>query len=246
MVSSISKNFFTHPAIPHFVLQRKTQKRLIEARTADEQSLGNDVYLEVLRRIISGVYPAGYELKTTQLAKDLGVSRTPILFALSRLISDGIVTQRRNMRAVVNITASNWLLDVHELRLLLEPTAAALAAERIGDDVLENLEVITLAAEPRKSRNWIKKGQDLDFALHLSIADHTGNEALRQAIYKCWQYKGLSYLLGADSPDVLGRNYPEHVAILGALKAHDSEQASALMKEHLRNASTYRLNPKVV
>ncbi len=228
------------------VLQRKTQKKLIEVRTAGENSLGNDVYLEVLRRIINGDYPGGYELKTTQLARDLGVSRTPVLFALSRLISDGIVTQRRNMRAVVNIDADNWLLDVHELRLLLEPTAAALAADRITDKVLADLDQLLLAAEPSKSRNWIKKGQELDFALHLSIADHTSNEALRQAIYKCWQYKGLSYLLGANSPNVLARNYPEHVAILGALRNRQSEQASALMKEHLRNASTYRLNPKVV
>jgi DNA-binding GntR family transcriptional regulator len=229
-----------------FVLQRKNQKKPIQAPATDAHSLGDDVYLEVLRRIINGDYPGGFELKTTQLARELGVSRTPVLFALSRLISDGIVTQRLNMRAVVNIQADNWLLDVHELRLLLEPTASALAAERIPDDVLANLELITLAAEPRKFRNWIKKGQELDFALHLSIADNTGNEALRQAIHKCWKYKGLSYLLGADSPNVLARNYPEHVAILDALKARQSEQASALMKEHLRNASTYRLNPKVV
>jgi DNA-binding GntR family transcriptional regulator len=228
------------------VLPRQTQKKLIEVRTAGEQSLGNEVYLEVLRRIINGEYPGGYELKTTQLARELGVSRTPVLFALSRLISDGIAAQRRNMRAVVNIDADNWLLDVHELRLLLEPTAAALAAERITDEVLANLEALTLAAKPRKSRNWIKKGQELDFVLHLSIADHTGNEALRQAIYKCWQYKGLAYLLGADSPDLLGRSYPEHVVILDALKARQSEQAAALMKEHLRNVSLYRLDPKVV
>jgi DNA-binding GntR family transcriptional regulator len=228
------------------VLERKTQKKLIEVRTAGENSLGNDVYLEVLRRIINGDYPGGFELKTTQLARELGVSRTPVLFAMSRLISDGIVTQRRNMRAVVNIEAENWLLDVHELRLLLEPTASSLAADRITDKVLEELEAITLAAEPRKSRNWVKKGQELDFALHLGIADHTGNEALRQAIYKCWQYKGLSYLLGADSPDVLARNYPEHVEILHALKSRDSERAAVIMKNHLRNASKYRLNPKVV
>jgi DNA-binding FadR family transcriptional regulator len=138
------------------------------------------------------------------------------------------------------------LLDVHKLRLLLEPSAAAMAADRMTNDALENLDLLIKAAEPHKSRNWIKKGQDLDFALHLTIADFCGNEAIRQAIHKCWQYKGLSYLLGANSPTVLARNYPEHVAILDALKQHDSDAASRLMKEHLRNASTYRLDPKIV
>jgi DNA-binding GntR family transcriptional regulator len=228
------------------VSTKRTPKRILPPSADDGQSLGDEVYLEVLRRIIRGEYPGGYELKTTQLAKELGVSRIPVLLALSRLISDGIVTQRRNMRARVNIEAENWLLDVHKLRLLLEPSASAMAADRITNDALENLDLMTKAAEPHKSRNWIKKGQDLDFALHLTIADFCGNEAIRQAIHKCWQYKGLSYLLGANSPTVLARNYPEHVAILEALKQHDSDAASRLMKEHLRNASTYRLDPKIV
>jgi DNA-binding GntR family transcriptional regulator len=221
---------------------KRTPKKFISPPPEEGHSLGDEVYLEILRRIIRGEYPGGFELKTTQLAKELGVSRIPVLLALSRLISDGIVTQRRNMRARVNIEAENWLLDVHKLRLLLEPTAAALAADRITNDALQNLDVLIKAAEPHKARNWIKKGQDLDFALHLSIADFCGNEALRQAIHKCWQYKGLSYLLGANSPTVLARNYPEHVAI----QQRDSDAATRIMKEHLRNASTYRLDPKIV
>jgi DNA-binding GntR family transcriptional regulator len=213
---------------------------------AEEQSLGDEVYLEVLRRIIRGDYPGGFELKTTHLARDLKVSRTPVLFALSRLISDGIVVQRRNMRAVVNIEAENWLLAIHELRELLEPQAAALAATRVSGDALKRLEKLAAAAEPFKASNWIKRSIEFDFALHLTIADNTGNEALRQAIHKCWRYKGLSYRLGANSPQVLARNHPEHLAILAGLQQRDPEVARAEMDEHLRNAATYRIGPKVV
>jgi DNA-binding FadR family transcriptional regulator len=102
------------------------------------------------------------------------------------------------------------------------------------------------AAEPYKASNWIKKSIEFDFALHLTIADNTGNEALRQAIHKCWRYKGLSYRLGANSPQVLARNHPEHLAILAALKHHDAKRASAEMLNHLQNAATYRIGPKVV
>ena len=66
-----------------------------------QQSRVDDVYHEILARIVRGVLPGGSELKSTQLAQALGVSRTPVVQALSRLIADGIVTQKMNMRAVV-------------------------------------------------------------------------------------------------------------------------------------------------
>ena len=211
-----------------------------------EESLGSELYVEILRRIICGDYPGGFELKTTQLAREFEVSRTPIFFALSRLISDGIVQQRRNMRAIVNIDAENWLLEIHELRSLMEPTAAALAATRMPEASIKHLIKLAAAAEPKKSANWIKNAIELDFALHLTIADNTGNEALRQAIHKCWRYKEVSYRLGANSPQVLARNHPAHLAILAALRKRDSNLARAEMSTHLQNAAKYRVWPKVV
>lgn len=213
---------------------------------SEASSRVDEVYRQILARIIRGELPGGAELKSTQLASALGVSRTPVVQALARLIADGIVTQRMNMRAVVRPGAENWLIDVHELRLLLEPAAAARAAQRMTPQALGALEQQAATVEPQADDLWIRRAREFDFALHLTIADQAGNQPMRDAIYKCWQYKQLSYELSPDRIDSILRGYEEHLTILEALKAGDSATASAAMELHLRLAKSYRPEGRVV
>jgi DNA-binding GntR family transcriptional regulator len=210
------------------------------------QSLVDEVYQQLLARIVRAELPGGTELKSTQLADQLGVSRTPVVQALSRLIADGIVTQRLNMRAVVRPGAENWLVEIHELRLLLEPAAAARAAQNISVDAATALERAGVEVSPQSDANWLDRARQFDFQLHLTIADHCANQPLRGAIYKCWQYKGLSYQLGGDESQALLRGYDEHMSIVAALKAGDSQTAAAAMELHLRHASSYRPEKRIV
>ena len=86
------------------------------------------VYEQILLQIVSGALTGGGEIKSTLLAKQLGLSRTPVVQALQRLAADGLVTLEMNKRAVVRPGAENWLVELHELREWLEPPAAARAA----------------------------------------------------------------------------------------------------------------------
>ncbi|HEX6961178.1 MAG TPA: GntR family transcriptional regulator [Lacipirellula sp.] len=213
---------------------------------AGVRSLVDQVYDQVLARIISGELPGGSELKSTVLADQLGVSRTPVVQALSRLIADGIVTQRMNMRAVVRPGAENWLVEIHELRLLLEPAAAARAALNITDEALQAMERAADEVAPDADADWVERARQFDYKLHLGIADHSNNQPLRGAIYKCWQYKGLSYQLGPDPSESIRRGYEEHRSILASLQARDSQTTAAAMELHLRHASSYRPEKRIV
>ncbi len=206
----------------------------------------DQVYDQVLARIVRGELPGGSELKSTVLAEELGVSRTPVVQALSRLIADGIVTQRMNMRAVVRPGAENWLVEVHELRLLLEPPAAARAADAITSEALHDLQSVADQLPATSDAAWAEHARQFDFQLHLTIADHCCNQPLRGAIYKCWQYKGLSYVLGPDPSESIQRGLTEHLSILAALQARDSRTAAAAMELHLRHASSYRPQKRIV
>jgi DNA-binding GntR family transcriptional regulator len=231
-----------------------TLRRASRAAVADEphraadllHSRVEDVYHQILARIVHGELPGGSELKSTQLAGALGVSRTPVVQALSRLIADGIVTQRMNMRAVVRPGAENWLVEIHELRLLLEPAAASRAAEHMPLAVIEQLQAQADAVDPQSDPDWVKRAREFDFSLHLAISEHAANEPLRGAIDKCWQFKRLSYELGADRSEALLRGFREHRIILAALAARDAATAAAAMELHLRLASSYRPNGRVV
>jgi DNA-binding GntR family transcriptional regulator len=211
-----------------------------------ETSLVDTVYQEILLRIIRGDLLGGQELKSTVLAKDLGVSRTPVVQALQRLAADGIITLEINKRAVVRPGAENWLVEIHQLRELLEPHAASLAATRLTDEQFAKLdELAKEAADPTRS-DWAEAVEHFDFALHLAIADATGNLALREAIRKCWSFKRLSYAAGPDRPEALEKGYQEHLSILAALKARDPQTAAAAMLFHLRSAAVLRPDRRIV
>ena len=211
-----------------------------------EQTLVDGVYERILLRIIQGKLHSGQELKSTILAQELGVSRTPVVQALQRLAADGIVNLELNKRAVVRPGAENWLVEIHQLRELLEPPAAALAAQNMPDDQLARLRELAEAAADRNSPGWSDAVRRFDFALHLAIADHTGNMALREAIRKCWSYKRLSYDAVVDLPETLAKAYEEHLAILTALGSRDAQTASAAMLFHLRSAAATRPERRIV
>jgi DNA-binding FadR family transcriptional regulator len=139
-----------------------------------------------------------------------------------------------------------WSPTVHQVREMLEPPAAALAAIRIAAEVLQELDRLRRAAEPKRSEDWMMAGRKFDQAIHLSIADCCGNLPLRQTIYKCWSYKQLIFDAGFDNPQMVETGYHEHAAILQALVRRDAATASAAMLFHLRSASCLRADSGIV
>lgn len=224
----------------------------------DSPSLVDEVYQKLLLRIIRCELPGGTELKSTQLAREIGVSRTPVVQALARLQADGIVIQQKNHRAVVREGAENWLVEIHELRLLLEPSAAAMAAQRIPEAEVVRLK--TLAADVKACQQqyedgdqssehlqkWGTASRAFDYALHLAIAEHCGNLPITEAIHKCWSYKRVSYSAAGETPEIMTRGLYDHTVLLDSLQNRDSETASAAMTMHLRNASRMRPDRLIV
>jgi DNA-binding GntR family transcriptional regulator len=204
------------------------------------------VYEQILLQIVSGVLTGGGEIKSTLLAKQLGLSRTPVVQALQRLAADGLVTLEINKRAVVRPGAENWLVELHELREWLEPPAAARAALHLSVEDLARLRVHAEEARPHSHADWPAAAQRFDFALHLTIADRSGNFALRETIRKIWAFKRLSYLAAPERPETLERGYREHLSLLDALERRDGETARAAMLFHLRSAGTLRQSSTIV
>lgn len=208
-------------------------------------SLVDGVYDQILLRIVRGELVGGSELKSTRLARDLGVSRTPVVQALQRLEADGIVVHEVNRRAVVRPGAENWLIEVHQLRELIEPRAAAMAAGRIPGEVVGRLRRLALRARPGR-RGWAAAARELDYGLHLAIADSCGNMPLAEAIRRCWSFKRVSYEAGKEEPAWLAHGYEQHLAIIDALERRDAETAMAAARYHLRSAASFRPAEKIV
>jgi DNA-binding GntR family transcriptional regulator len=221
------------------VNRRKKPKPAAQVARPDASRV-DAVYEQILLGIVRGELRGGEKLKSTGLAERLGVSRTPVVQALQRLAADGLVSLEANKRAVVRPGAENWLVEIHAMRELLEPEAAALAAERITNGDLAKLERLAEEAAPHARRTWQSAAQRFDFALHLAIAERCGNFALGEAIRKCWSFKRLSYLALPERAENLERGYREHLAILAALRSRDAQTARAAVAFHLRSAASIR------
>ena len=214
--------------------------------TAPDVSRVEAVYEAILLQIVRGELTGGTEIKSTLLAQRLGLSRTPVVQALQRLAADGLVTLELNKRAVVRPGAENWLVELHELRELLEPTAAARAAQQLTAADLERLQSLAAQARPHGHPDWMAAAQAFDFALHLTIAERSGNFALWETIRKIWTFKRLSYLAAPEPAETIEQGYGEHLALLAALRARDSETARAAMLFHLRSAARLRTSRTIV
>ena len=87
------------------------------------------------KALFSGEYKSGDELSLTEIAKKLGVSRTPVREAFQQLESEGLIKLRMNKGAIVNPIDEKYIRDHYEMRMLLESEAAYRAAKNGLPDV---------------------------------------------------------------------------------------------------------------
>ena len=178
-----------------------------------------DVVFTTLRRaIITGEFTPGERLMEVSLARQLGVSRTPVREAIRKLELEGLVTMIPRKGAQVSHITEKSLRDVVEVRMVLEEYAVALACERITSSDCKELarlhEEFSLAVE---------KGDVLDIAekderFHDAIFRATDNDrlisiinSLREQFYR---YR-LEYVKDISQWSTLVN---EHLALLNAIR----------------------------
>ena len=204
-------------------------------------------YDELLRRIVSGELTEGEPIKGALIAKEMGLSRTPVVQAISRLTSEGVLKQELNRRAIVAAGADRWFVNLHEVRILLEPAAAQQAAGKLDGDTIQSLN--ELACRFESEIEWDARrdaAYSLDFALHTTIADHAGNLMIRSIVDRCMSFKRFAYRIPNDIPERLDRSHREHMEILHAVANGNAETAHAAMLFHLRSTFRDLPNTRVV
>ena len=107
---------------------------------------------ELREAILSGEFGPGERLRTASLAKRFGSSRTPVREALVQLEGEGLVDIEPRRGALVRSFASSDLIDLYEIRALLEPAAAARAALRVREDQLDRLRALVALSDARGGR----------------------------------------------------------------------------------------------
>ncbi|MBC00383.1 MAG: GntR family transcriptional regulator [Rhodobacteraceae bacterium] len=197
------------------------------------QTLAESTHDRLRQMIVSGELPAGTRLQEKPFADRLGVSRTPVREAIARLVSEGLVTRSQGGVPVVNQISISEIIEILHVRRLLECEAARQAAS-VNSPVEPLLE---LRARTRAALEGARPGPgehaDLDEELHTTIARIAGSKLLTELVQSL-KLKTRIFDKGFI-PDRFEPGLHEHLEILDAILARDSDRAGEAMRRHLDN-----------
>lgn len=202
----------------------------------------------LLADVFQGRLQAGEHLVAQDLAKRFGVSPTPIREALITLAGIGLVDLQPNRGAVVRRVTPHEVREVCQVRRVLECQAVRSACGRI-----DLAELHALAAELRRlvsvrarsGNGFIAKARALDSRLHDLIADSCGNAFLAKELgrlkilFRAFRDVAWQHEEACNDFHRLGEEAREHLAIIEALLAGDSKQATRAMAQHIRSGARY-------
>ena len=215
------------------------ESNVFELKLDQYKPLREVVFESIRGAIISGVLKPGERLMEVQMAEKLGVSRTPIREAIRKLELEGLVVMIPRKGAYVADLSLKDITDVLELRAALEGLAAELAAARITDEEIEELEMIAMdfhkAIESDDMEGMIQK--DIEF--HDIIFKATRNEKLIQIsnnLREQVQRFRVMYITKFKKSRTLAT---EHFEIAEAISNRNMDLAEKLAKRHIENAENY-------
>lgn len=187
-----------------------------------------EVVEELRKLIVTGTLLAGQPLRQDELAARFGVSRTPLREAVARLEVEGLVVTEPNRGAVVFRPSTKELAEIYEVRLLLEPRAAALAAMRAAGQKLDDLEKVNDAMAGVAAWEYAQ----LNSEFHTRLYELSGQGRLCTIIrsLRLQADPYVSMLIGGGGgPQALA----DHREILRLVRAGESEQVEDLTRRHL-------------
>jgi DNA-binding GntR family transcriptional regulator len=199
-------------------------------------SVVDQVYLAIRERIASGSLARGARVHQEDLAEELGVSRTPVREALRRLAAEGLVEMRTNRGARVADVRQVDMRAAYEARLVVEPGAARLAAQRGRSAPPERMRR-ALASQRRAIPN-VPRSFEANREFHIALVAASGNEFLLQFVERLWVARigEVIYERQRESPERMQLDADEHEEILLAIESGNGRRAESLTRRHLADA----------
>ena len=172
----------------------------------------------------------------SQLAGELGVSRTPVREAIRKLELEGFVVMIPRKGAYVAGISVKDIADVFEVRAALEALATVLAAERITEEELEELERILVRKAEIIEQQEIKLFIESDKKFHEILYRASRNQRLIQILTNLQDEVHRFRSVSLTSPGRMPEALDEHRKVVEALGDRDIARAEALAWEHIENA----------
>ena len=195
-------------------------------------SVVDQVHAALREQILSGELERGSRLPQETLAAEFGVSRTPLREALRRLAAEGLVTLQPNYGATVSQLDFGDMRDAWTARLVIEPPAARMGAERRPEPELDRMQA---AIDHQRAVGDPAASLDANRDFHLALVAASGNPHLIHLAELLWVARISVAIYTAQAAQVGGTVAwsDEHDGILAAMRAGDGDAAERLTREHI-------------
>ena len=193
-------------------------------------------YERLRHDIISCAIPPGSEISETQLATQYKLGKAPVRVALTKLAHAGLVRAIPRRGYMVTPVTLKDIHDVFELRLMLEPAAARMAAGKVNTQRLRTFdEICREGYEPGDARSTTRF-LDANKAFHVEIAQATGNLRLAAAIEQLLDEMTRLLHLGLGLRKGPQETLHEHKALVKALARGDGETAERICRNQIESS----------
>jgi DNA-binding GntR family transcriptional regulator len=209
------------------------------------ENLKEKVYSTIKKRILKFELKPGEKIFETEIANDLGVSRTPLREALNKLEQEGLIKTLPNKGYFVSNISATEIEELYEIREALEVLAIRTAVKNSRKEDWIRLEQNLLGQTRDKGKDSEKlHGQTFKEAheFHQEIARISGNETLQQMLNTVSERINRFQWMNLFLMDRARSSRNEHVEIVKLLKQGKVEEAVAAEQIHIRHSKDTILN----
>lgn len=203
---------------------------------AEAPTIKGRAYEHIRRSILDSTIPVGTALSEYQLAKEIGVSRTPVREALKLLEHDRLVRSVARRGTFVADLSVRDIVEIYQVRIPLEGLAARVAAERMEQSEVDELISELDRAEKLARQGRMEAAREHDFHMHKRIVTSTSNGRLAQILStlddQVHRIRQRALAQAGRVPATLA----EHRAVLNAIRKSDPAGAEKAMRDHLQAA----------
>jgi DNA-binding GntR family transcriptional regulator len=201
------------------------------------ETLGDLAYKELLDAILLRRLTPGTPLGLDLLARQLGMSRTPVNLALSRLHAEGLVSYNEHLGFVVRVLTARELGEIFDLRLMCETHAVATGLPAAADARLA--EIAAIQDEIAARTDWadpvaFRRFWELDGRFHRQIVRLSPNDQLQEWFGRLNHHlHGVRLALRSPQEAPFRAMLGEHAAIVQALRRREVAAALEALRRHI-------------
>jgi DNA-binding GntR family transcriptional regulator len=206
---------------------------------ASQPSIVDQAYRSILDAICDGRLAPGERITQETIAAKLSVSRQPVGQALLMLKQQKFLIEAGKKGLMVAPLDRDLVSWIYELRLGIDPLAAALAAQRASSyEIAFCRDILAEGGRAMRERS-IEKLIAADMQFHMQVYEMSGNGLLVEMMSQFWNHLRRAMREVLQHREYRRQVWDEHAEVLAAIEAHDADAAANLSRMHLANAARH-------